>query len=542
MLKTLVLSRFEAMFYRKPKEGKKNGQKKEKMNGKSSNAKIGLIVFAAVYIIIVFGGLFVGNYITFFDNFCKKGGYADGYFSIAAFISVLAGFVGSVMMTQSQIYDAKDNELLLSMPIKPMTILASRIIVLYLTTFFFSAINYVPAMVVYLVSDFSAGKFMMMLLELFMLPLLSMAISFIIAWFLKLITSRMKNKALFNTVGTLIFFGFYMVFCTRMSQIVMNVSMKAEEVMLAFKSNLLLFYICGKAVAAPDFTGILLTVLIMLVPFAVAFYILSKTFIKIATTKTGIVKTQYKGEGMEVRSVRKAIAFKEVKHFISSTTYAVNGGLGLLMMLGLAVYLIFKADYIFETISEMAGGMISEQFMIAMFVILVSSIGTITEVTICSISLEGKNLWILKSSPIKAIDVLKGKLYSQLYIAFPFTIATGIALNFLGDMNIFERVIALLLPSIVQVFIAYFGLAINLMLPKLDWNNEAQAIKQSGAAFVGVFGAMGFITILVLMFLFCYSFLGTDLMLVVFTLAFVLGSVLLEWYLRTKGVKRYENL
>jgi ABC-2 type transport system permease protein len=39
------------------------------------------------------------------------------YFALAGIISFALSFVGSVFATQTQIYDARDNELLLSMPV-----------------------------------------------------------------------------------------------------------------------------------------------------------------------------------------------------------------------------------------------------------------------------------------------------------------------------------------------------------------------------------------------------------------------------------------
>ena len=61
------------------------------------------------------------------------------YFATGLYGSGLSVF-GSVFATQSQIYDAKDNGLLLSMPIPPRTILLSRVLPLVvLNGVFFSS-------------------------------------------------------------------------------------------------------------------------------------------------------------------------------------------------------------------------------------------------------------------------------------------------------------------------------------------------------------------------------------------------------------------
>ena len=62
------------------------------------------------------------------------------YFAMAGIFAFALGIFGTVFTTQSQMYEAKDNELLLAMPLKPSQIIGSRVLMLYLLTFLFSAI------------------------------------------------------------------------------------------------------------------------------------------------------------------------------------------------------------------------------------------------------------------------------------------------------------------------------------------------------------------------------------------------------------------
>ena len=57
---------------------------------------------------------------------------------MAGIMALALAVFGSVFMTQTQLYDAKDNELLLSMPIRPLHILMSRMAVLLVLTGVFS--------------------------------------------------------------------------------------------------------------------------------------------------------------------------------------------------------------------------------------------------------------------------------------------------------------------------------------------------------------------------------------------------------------------
>ena len=529
MFKTLVLTRFSSMFFRKPKDGKK-----QKGN---TNIYFGLIIF----LILDFGFLFFSNYIVISDQFCN-GTTGDGtYFALAAFLSMMLAFIGSVMTTQQQIYEAKDNELLLSMPIKPSMILSARIVVLYVWAFAFSAINFVPALIVY------AGKYalslsgwIMAVLCLILVPLISMTVSFIIAWLIQLITSRMKNKTLFNIVLTLALMIPYMAFCMKMYNIVSFVAQRKDDVESVFKKYLYPFYACGMAVSDFNIVNFLIFLAVTIIPFAIAMTVISKTFIKIATRKKGFAKTKYVEKRLKVRSARMAVAMKEVRHFTSNSTYAVNGGMGLIMQVAAAIYAVVKFNTLAEALNSTLG--MSADYATAVVIVGIASVGTIVEVTVCAISLEGKNLWILKSSPLSAIDVLKGKLYAHYIIALPFAIVSGIIINFIPGISLVNRFFAIVVPVVLQIFVAYFGLACNLCFPKLDWQNEAQAIKQSTAAFIAVFGGMGMVIFLVGISIALYLVLPYSILLIIITAIFGLGSFLYELYLHGKGSRRYQEL
>ncbi|MBR6003998.1 MAG: hypothetical protein IK068_04675, partial [Lachnospiraceae bacterium] len=250
--------------------------------------------------------------------------------------------------------------------------------------------------------------------------------------------------------------------------------------------------------------------------------------------------TKYVEKRLKVRSARMAVAMKEVKHFTSNSTYAINGGTGLIMQVAAAIYAVVKFRTLSDTLNAMLG--MSADYAAAVVIIGIASIGTIVEVTVCAISLEGKNLWILKSAPLKPIDVLKGKLYAHYIIALPFAVLSGIIINFIPGISLANRIFAIVVPVVLQIFVAYFGLACNLAFPKLDWQNEAQAIKQSTAAFIGVFGGMGMVILLVGISIALYLVMPYTLILTIVTAVFVLGSFLYELYLHGKGSKRYIEL
>ena len=122
MLKSLIKIRFQGIFMRSMKGSK---------NKNAGIGKLALMVLVFAYIAIVFGSMFGYMFNMVLEPFTAIG-YEWLYFGIMAVLIVLLCFIGSVFTTQQEIYGAKDNEILLSMPIKTSDILLSRIFVVFI--------------------------------------------------------------------------------------------------------------------------------------------------------------------------------------------------------------------------------------------------------------------------------------------------------------------------------------------------------------------------------------------------------------------------
>ena len=111
--------------------------------GKRRRGVGALYGFLLVYCVAVFGFLFG----MLFRALRPLGemGLEWLYFALAGILSTGLSFAGSVFMTQQQLYDAQDNQLLLSLPIPPMAVLGSRMLVLYLYDLLLGAMVLVPA-------------------------------------------------------------------------------------------------------------------------------------------------------------------------------------------------------------------------------------------------------------------------------------------------------------------------------------------------------------------------------------------------------------
>ena len=135
------------------------------------------------------------------------------YFAMAGTMALALSMLGSVFMTQAQLYDAKDNERLLSMPIPPKYILLTRIAMLFTTTAGYTLAVLLPAFGIYAFSYGASATMMIGWLFTFVaLSLISQSVCCALGWVLHKLLSRLRNKAVVSLLYMVIFMAVYWYF------------------------------------------------------------------------------------------------------------------------------------------------------------------------------------------------------------------------------------------------------------------------------------------------------------------------------------------
>ena len=139
LLKKQLSEIFRSYFY---------DQKKNKARSKGT-----VIAYMVLFVLLmagVLGGMFTGLSIILCGTMVAAG--MDWlYFTMMGLLAVLLGAFGSVFNTYAGLYLAKDNDLLLSMPIPVCTIIAARLLGVYLMGLMYAGVVLLPAIIVYLV-------------------------------------------------------------------------------------------------------------------------------------------------------------------------------------------------------------------------------------------------------------------------------------------------------------------------------------------------------------------------------------------------------
>jgi len=112
-------------------------------------------------------------------------------------------------------------------------------------------------------------------------------------------------------------------------------------------------------------------------------------------------------------------------------------------------------------------------------------------ITATAISREGRNFFVMKYLPVRYQTQLHAKAMSGLLVVLPGLLVIFAALTWLFQPPVLLAVAAVLIAVPCAVFLNYLGLYFDLMRPKLDWDNESEAVKANMNVLLMVFGAMG---------------------------------------------------
>ncbi|PKM72197.1 MAG: hypothetical protein CVU91_10740 [Firmicutes bacterium HGW-Firmicutes-16] len=507
-------------------------------NKKSSKLK--LVGFAVLMLYACFA--FMMMFAMYFQQLAEpffQAGYGWLYFTLFAMTAFALMFIGSVFTVKSQLYEAKDNELLLSLPIPPRLILGSRMIMIMILNFVFELLVAIPAYVMWVRAvPATSSQLLSFVVLILALPFLSVAISGVFGWLIALSTGRVRNKSLMTVLFSVIFLGLYFVFFSQANVYIQKLVMNGKEIAGSLSSFAPLFWI-GNSVAEPNVLQLVLSVLIMLLPFVLMYYLLTVTFIRVATAKRGAAKVKYEEKAMHSSSLSSALFRREMKHLLSSPVYILNAGLGVIFIIGAAIALVIKKDTILALAEQMnfGGSTASAAAVFALCLLCTTVLFTAP-----SVSLEGKSLWIVKSLPIATKDVLNAKLHLHIYLTAPAIFLAAAAAIYVIVPSILDVAILLLAPVFYVMLSANIGLICNLKSPRFDWINETQVIKQSMSVLMAMF-LTSLIVIVpgVLYFVAFGSMVSTTIFMVAYTLLLFIGWFISQKWISTRGAEIFDG-
>lgn len=380
------------------------------------------------------------------------------------------------------IFQMNSYETLIAMPVSPTAIIVSRFITMYISNMALSLVTFLPITVMYAYYLKPGIQFyIMMFFTVFLAPLLPMTVATAIGALIIAVSSRTKHKTVVNIILTLILVvGVIIVPMlgngmtdAQMEEMMMNVSVVLSERINSMYPPAILFtdaLVNGSVGSYLLFSGISIGA------FALLVWLIQWKFVAICSLlKAKEARGNYKIQKLEQHSKIKAMLSREMKHYFSSSVYVINTMIGFIMMVAVGVAILFMGVDSFEKMLGMPG------FFSKIGVFVVAATGAVTATTASSISMEGKQFWILQTMPIPTKTIIDSKILLNIIIAFPFYLITEICILIANHFNVVQCVWFIVIPMAYIVFSSVVGITMNLKFPMLNWENETAVVKQSPA-------------------------------------------------------------
>ncbi len=509
---------------------RKTGKRRSKL---SASLLIGVFVLLFVYLGVVFygvGRMFVP--LLLLDNDWL-------YFSLMGIMAILFGVLGTAFNTAAGLYHAKDNDLLLSMPIKPYKIIISRVVGVCAFGWLFESVIMIPALIVrFTVVKVYPLTVVCSVITYLIMAVLITALSCLLGFLVAVISAKFKNKSFVTVILSLAFIVAYYYFFSKATGILGSLVAKNEKVAKSIKGWLYPFYLLGNG-AEGNVVSLLLFFGITLLLLLIVAFLLSKTFTGIATKSETNDKKTYSDKSIKVSGLEATLLKKEFKHYIGSAVYMLNCSLGTFVVPVMAVCAVIWKQKLREVI-YMSG--IKSGFIPIIALTIVIAVLSMNDLTAPSISLEGKNLWILKSMPVDTRKIFRSKINMQLILTTPVAVLLTVCMAFVLDLN-FSTAVYMVCAIIVYTFLwAHFGLFVNLKMPNLEWTNEVIPIKQSLSVIIVLLGGFGVAVSFALGGYFAIKIMSAETYILAVLVLFAILSRVINTWLDKNGVEIFKNL
>ena len=398
----------------------------------------------------------------------------------------------TIVYSNGILFGSRDMETLLSLPLKSSDIISSKFMFMYLLNFLIGLIFMLPGGIVWgLNGGLNALQIILFFVSIIFVPLMPMCIAACMGIIIVVVSSFFKRR---NVIALIVSFAMIGI----IGYIAVSAMKSGNEdsigIMLA-KQITGLYPISGLFMQHPNFP-MYIGVGIFIVLSVVIFYI----FVKIVSLKYGLLNylsiTRSRYYDTKNSNIRKSIFLalykKEMGRFLSSYMAVLNAGLGVILLCVFSIFLFFNSV---EQIGESSGIENINEYLSNFAPLFIASMLSLSCPAASAISLEGKNIWILQSSPIKVKMILNSKIAVNLTLHLIGYMISIFAFTLKLDMNFIQIINLIIVPICYSIFITVIGISLNKKYPNYEWESEMMVVKQSMPVIVsGFVGIIALIT------------------------------------------------
>ena len=506
-------------------------------------SKIVLPLILAIYLMF-----FLGIYAAKLLKLLKPVNLEYVTLSFFAIAVVFLTFIEGIYKSGSLLFNCKDDQLLLSLPIKKRTVLFIRIFKFYIFELLYNSLFLLPAIIVY-AYYINPGwtYYLVSIIALLVLPIIPVVLSCIIGFLITYLSSMFKGKNIVQTIITMLFILLVFYISYNLEGFTNNLVKKANSLNDIITK---IYYPVGAYTSLVNNFNIkdfLIYLFSHIAIITITIFILSKIYFKINSNNKKVL-INHKNSKYIIKTNNKLLSFikKEFNRFVTTPVFIINAGFGLILFLIICIMVSIRFDATINTFTKSIPNIdiesIKATLPVYMFGLLCFT-SLMTSITSSMISLENKSFNILKSLPLKSYTIVLYKVITALVIMLPCIL--------IGDFIIFIRfkfniisIVLLLISSIVLPFVAeLIGIIANLKYPKLDATNDTEIVKQSMSSMVSVYIGMGLVAITILAITKLLSMgINSNLVILILLAIYSLICVGLLLYLIKNCEKSFNNI
>ena len=511
----------------------KNSFKSSK--GKKQKSGVAIIAFIAIFFVF-----YVYTYTNIGIDYLSTLGMERFVPAVSYVLVCIITISMSFSKTKNMLFDSKDNDLLFSLPLTKNQIFLARMLNVLIWNYFYTVLIFSACSIFYGIRlGMDVKYYLISLILTIFVPLIPTAISVLIAYLIALVTHKLKNSKVVETVFNFLIAIFVFALIYFAEAVVMKMINYQDKIAKFMSTWGIIIKSLHKSLIAFDLKYLVLFVSVSVVLFLLVSLIFGKSYKNIILNKSKSRKLLKKGKvEYKRKSVFNSLLLKEFKTYFNSSIYVYNTLFGVVLLVLMAVASLFGADSILGSL-DMGEDLIS---IPAILLIMISFIISMSNTCASTISIEGNKFWILKTMPVKFKEIVNAKVALNMLLVVPISILCVIVLAFGFGISSLNMCLISLYVAMLCMFCAYLGVIVNLKFPKMHWKNDSEVVKQSMSSFICTFVVMIGVMILSGVALALTTIIDFNIIMLILNSLLIISILILKIIINKKGIKMFNQI
>lgn len=425
-------------------------------------------------------------------------------------LSTLIFFL-AIFLIPAVFYFSKDVETLLSLPLKASTILSAKLAVSMIYEYITVLAVGIPVILAYIVNvQPPIGFYPLLILSVVLLPVVPLIMAGLLVMLVMALIPKARNRDLFNYIS-----GFIsLAFAVGINMVVGNIATVStdEMVHLLIQGNNSFLAIFGYLVPSVPFAA-KAVVNLSLIDFGISVLIAVGAYLSflviaelayfkaaVGVNETGANRRKLNGKAY-LSSTQGAdpiwtYTLKELKLMVRTPIYLLNNISTVILIPAILVGTLMTTAgqqdeliALIQTINWSAPGMFA--YVLTAGVAIGLFMTSLNLITVTSISREGTRLFFMKYIPMSYNAQIQAKVNSGLIVSAVGILFMTIPFGILFSIPWMQIVLAILMAFLASIFLNYLGMIVDMIHPKLIWEQEAVPVKQNINAVFTMLPGMG---------------------------------------------------